>query len=92
MGEPDNRIMKRTLSLFVDNLKVYQESHNALKNINEIILQASYDTRAYSKVSKCAEIIFKHGKMVREEGCQMLEEVIKTIDSDGNEIYNFLGI
>ena len=91
MGEPGNQIVKRTHSLFVDNLKVYQESHIALKNVNEIIVQASHDTGACYGVSKCAEIIFEHGKMVREEGLQVLEERMKTMDSDENEIYTFLG-
>ena len=31
MGEPVNHILKRAHKLFVDNVKVYQESHNALK-------------------------------------------------------------
>ena len=62
MGEPGNRIAKRTHSLFVDDLKVYQESHNALKNVNEIIVQASHDTGACSGVSKCAEIIFEQAR------------------------------
>ena len=59
MGEQDNRVAKRTHSLFVDNLKVYQESHNALINVNEIIVQASHETGACYGVSKCAEIIFE---------------------------------
>ena len=92
MGEPGNRIVKRTYSLFVDDLKVYQESDNALSNVNEIIVQASHDTRACHGVSKCAEIIFEHGKMVRGEGLQVLEERMKTMDPDENEIYKFLGI
>ena len=54
MGEPGNRIVKTTHSLLVDDLKVYQESHNALKNVNEIILQVSHNTRACYGVSKCA--------------------------------------
>ena len=92
MGEPGNRIVKRTYSLLVDDLKVYQESDNALNNVNEIIVQASHDTRACHGVSKCAEIIFEHGKMVRGEGLQVLEERMKTMDPDENEIYKFLGI
>ena len=92
MGEPGNRAMKRTHSLFVDNLKVYQESHQALKIVNEIIVQASHDTGACYGVSKCAEIIFKNGKMVKGEGLQVLEERMKTMDPDENEIYKFLGI
>ena len=84
--------MKRKHSLFVDNLKVCQESHIALKNVNEIIVQASHDTGACYGVSKCAEIIFEHGKVVREKGLQVLEERMKTMDLDENEIYTFLGI
>ena len=45
MGKPGNRIVKRTHSLFVDDLKVYQESRNALKNVNEVIVQASHNTK-----------------------------------------------
>ena len=59
MGEPGNRTVNKTYSLFVNNLKVYQESHNVLKNLNKIIVQASHETRACYGVSKCAEIIFK---------------------------------
>ena len=84
MREPGNRIVKRTHSLFADDLKVYQESHNALKNANEIIVQASHDTGACYGVSKYAEIIFEHGKMVREECLQVLEERMKTMDPDEN--------
>ena len=91
MGEPGSRVMKRTHSLFVHDLKVYQESHNALKNVNEIIVQVSHDTGTCYGVPKCAEIIFKHGKMVRGEGLQVLEEGMKTMDPDENEIYKFLG-
>ena len=82
--------MKRTHSLFVDVLKVYQESLNALKNLNEIIVQASRNTGACYGVSKCAGIIFEHGKMVRGEGLQLLEEKMKTMDLDESEIYKFL--
>ena len=91
MGDPGNRIVIRAHSLFMENLKVYQESQNALKNVNEIIVQASHNTGACYGVSKCAEIIFEDGKMVRE-GLQVLEERIKTMDPDENEVYKFLGI
>ena len=68
MREPRNYIVKRTHGLFVDDLKVYQEGRNALKNANKIILQASHDTGACYGVSKCVEITFEHGKMERGEG------------------------
>ena len=92
MGEPGKRMISRTHSLFVDDLKVYQESHKALKDVNEIIVQASHDTGACYGVAKCAEIVFEHGKMVRGEGLKVLEERMKTIDPDENEIYKFLGL
>ena len=92
MGEPGNPIVKSTHSLFMDDLKVYLESHNALKNISKIIVQASHDTRACYGVSKCLEVIFEHGKMVRGEGLQVLQERMKPLDPDENEIYKFLGI
>ena len=74
MGEPGNRVVKRTHSLFVDDLKVYQESHKALDIVNEIIAQASHDTGACYGVSKYAEIIFKNGKMAKGESLQVLED------------------
>ena len=40
MGEPGNREIKLTHSLFVYDLKVYQESHKNLKDVNEIIVEA----------------------------------------------------
>ena len=43
-------------------------------------------------MSNCAEIIFEHGKMVREEGLQVPEKKMETMDPDENEIYKFLGI
>ena len=92
MGELSNCIKKRTYRIFVDDLKVYQETHNVLKNVNEIIVQASHDTRACYGVSKCAEIIFEHGNMVRRENLQVLEERMKTMDPVENEVYKFLRI
>ena len=58
MGEPGNRDIKHTHSLFVDDLKVYQESHKILKDVNETIVQASHDAEACYRVAKCAEIVF----------------------------------
>ena len=91
-GEPGNRDVSRTHSLFVDDLKQYQENHKALKDVNEIIVQASHDTGACYGVSKCAEIVFERGKMVKGEGLPVLNERIETMDLDENEIYKFLSI
>ena len=38
--------MRRTHSLFLDDLKVYLETHKTLKDVNEMIAQASNDTGA----------------------------------------------
>ena len=65
MGMLDNRTIRRTPSLFIDDLKVYQENHDRLKGVNEMIVQASHDTGACYGVEKCAEIVFEHGKMVK---------------------------
>ena len=92
MGEPGKRDVSRTHCLFVDDLKVYQESHNLLKEINEVIVQASLDTGACYGVSKCAEIVFERGKMVKGEGLQVLQERMKTLDPDQEEMYKFLGV
>ena len=90
MGPPGGRDVSRMHSLFVDGLKVYQESH--LKEVNEAIVQASHDTGACYGISKCAEIIFERVKMIKGEGLEVLEERMKTMDPDDNEIYKFLGI
>ena len=92
MSPPECRNFSRTRSFFADDLKVYQESHETLRIVNEIIVQASHNTGAGYGVSKCAEIMFERGKMVRREGLEVLKERMKTMDPDENEIYKFLGI
>jgi hypothetical protein len=92
MGEPGNRNVNRTHSLFVDDLKQYQESHKLLKDVNEAIVQASQDTVTYYGISKYAEIVFEHGKMVSGEGLPMMQERMKALDPDENEMYKFLGV
>ena len=90
MGQIGKEDVKRTHSLFVKDLKVHPESHKALKGINEMIVQASNDTGTCYGVAKCVEIVFERGKMVK--GLQVMNERMKTIDLDDNEIYKFLGV
>ena len=92
MGRPGQRNITRTHSLFIDNLKTYQENHKMLQIVNETIVQASNDTGACYGVSKCAEIIFERGQMVKGEGLEVLHERMKTIDPDENVTYKFLGV
>ena len=47
MGPPGKQDVKRTQSLFIANLKVYEEDHKKLEVVNEIMVKAmSMDTRA----------------------------------------------
>ena len=49
------------------------------------------DTGACYGVKKCAEIVFRKGKMVKGEGLSVLEEKMDALDPNKNEIYKFLG-
>ena len=46
MGQRDKERVKRTHSLFINDLKIYQECHRKLKVVNEMIVKASMDTGA----------------------------------------------
>ena len=83
-----SRDVRQRHSLFVNDLKVYQESHEILLDVSEVIVHQSHNTG----VSKCAEIVFECGKMVSGEGLKVLEERINTMDPDENKIHKFLGI
>ena len=71
---------------------MYQENHKTLKGVNQMVVQASNDTGACYGVAKCAEFVFKRRKMVKGEGLQVLNERMKTMDPDKNDIYKFLGV
>ena len=58
MIPPGIRKVIQTHSLFIDDLKVYQENRARLEVANETIVQASLDTGACYGVKKCAEIVF----------------------------------
>ena len=58
---------------------------------NEISVQASMDTGAMYGVKKCTKTVFKNGRIIKGEGSQILQERMKALDPNGNEIYNFLG-
>ena len=86
------RVVQCTHSLIVDNLKVYQVIHKSLKDFDEMIVQASNDTGACYRVAICAEIIFERRKMNKDEDLQILNEQLKTIDTEKNEIDQFLRV
>ena len=54
-------------------------------------MQASLDTGACYDVKKCAEIVFKRGKMIKGEGLSVIKEKMKALDTEQREIYKFLG-
>ena len=91
MGQPGKIDLKRTHSMSIDDLKVYQENHRKLEVANETIVKASMDTGACYGVKKCAEIVFKNGKMVKGDGLAVPEERMKALDPEQNEVYTFLG-
>ena len=71
IDEPWERdITIRKHALFVDVSKAYQESHKIFNGVYEITVQANHDTREFYRVEKCAEIIFKGGKIVKSEKLQ----------------------
>ena len=89
MDQPGNREVKKTHSLFIDDLKVRQESYKFLNDVNETILQVIHYTGAFYGVAKRTEIIFERGKMVIGEELQVLQERMKTMDLDQKEMYTF---
>ena len=91
MGQKGEKRMKRMHSLFVDDLKIYQESHQKLEIVNEMIVKASMDTGACYRVKKCTEVVFRRGKMIKREGLTVSEEKMEALDPEKNEIYKFLG-
>lgn len=91
MTRTGERDVKRTNSLFVNDLQLHQESYTILKVANEIIVKVSMHTSACYGVKKCAELIFNNGKMTKGEGLIVLEEQVIALDSENNQAYKFLG-
>ena len=56
-----------------------------------MIVKASMNTEACFGVKKCAESVFRKGKMIKGEGSAVLEEKMDALDPNKNEIYKFLG-
>ena len=65
MEQREEERVKSTHSLFIDNLKIYQESYQNLKVVNEMIVKASMDIGACYGVRKCAEIVFRKVKLIK---------------------------
>ena len=91
LDQPGRRCIKRTRSLFIDDIKVFQKNHQILEIANEMFVKASMDTGACCGLKKCAEIVFRKGKMVKGEGLPVLEEKMKALDPQKNDVCKFLG-
>ncbi|CAK9252792.1 unnamed protein product [Sphagnum jensenii] len=74
MGAPKNRNTKVNRFYFIDDLKVVQGSEADLKRANSIIGKVSEDMGMRFGISKCAEIVYERGKMVKGEGLDLKEE------------------
>ena len=61
MGPPGQRLVKRTHSLFIDDLKTYQESHELLCAVNEMLVKASKDTGPAMESTSVQKSCFKGG-------------------------------
>ena len=91
MGPPGDRNVKRTHSLFIGGLKIYQQNHEKLKMVNETIVKVSQETGVCYEATKCAEIILNRGRMVKTESLDVLAERMKAVDPKQNKNYKFSG-
>ena len=91
IGQRGKENVKRTHSIFIYDLNIYQDSHQKSEVVNEMFVKASMDTGACYGLKKCADILFRKGNIIKEEEWAVLEEKLDTLDSNKNEIYKFLG-
>ena len=54
MGPPKDGTLPRSHSLFIDDLKTYQETRKSSQAVNETIVRASTDNGAVYGINKCA--------------------------------------
>ena len=59
MGPAGKRKIKRTHSLFIDDLKTYQQNHQKLNMANEILVQPTMDTGAIYGVKNVLKLYLK---------------------------------
>ena len=74
MGERNKERVRGTQILFIDDLKTCQEGQRKLELVREVIVKSIMDTGACYGVKKCAEHVFRKGKMIKREGLAVLEE------------------
>ena len=52
---------------------------------NELIVKASDDTGAVYRMKKCAEVVFRRGKMTKGEGLTIKEERAEALDPEKDD-------
>jgi hypothetical protein len=91
MGAPKQRDTKVNHFNYIDDLKVVETSVEELHQSNEIVTQMSHDIGMRFGVTKCAEIIYRRGKMLKGNGMEIMEGRISSLDSTKDEYYTFYG-
>ena len=69
-----------------------EANEKELQETNMIVTGISQDTGMTFGVSKCAEVVYKRGKMTKGEGLQIDNSKVKCLDPESAEYYKFLGI
>ena len=90
MRRPGQRRTKRAHRMFIDDLKVYQQDHQKLQVANEISVKASTDISACCGVKKCVDVVY-NAVMIKGERLTVLEEKMKVLEPEQNEVYKFRG-
>ena len=69
-----------------------EANEKELQETNNIVTGVSQDTGMTFGVSKCAEVVYKRGKMTKGEGLQIDNSKAECLDPEAAEYYKFLGI
>ena len=86
---PGQHGIKRTHSFLTDDLNMFQQDRQMLQVANKIIVTANMDTGACFIVKKGAEVVYNAGKMIKRQGLTGLEEKMKALDPEQNEVYKY---
>ena len=89
LGPRNNKV---THFYFIDDLKVVEANETDLQETNMIVTGISQDTGMTFGVSKCAEVLYKRGKMTKGKGLQIDNNKAEYLDPESAEYYKFLGI
>ena len=92
LGPRNNRGPRVTHFYFIDDLKVVESNEKDLQETSRIVTGMSQDTAMTFGVSKCAEVVYKRGKIIKGEGLQINNNKAECLDPESSEYYKFLGI